>query len=144
VPANSPRPPDDHTPTVEELDAALVVDAIIPSETAPAPTALAQSEAVAFSTGQQQKRAEKIRWHTHYATVLVFWFGVAAALVLFVTWIYHLVTPGRFHYLSTDERFELQTIVLSVVGSSFVTAMAKRWTKTLDDDPRRAQPDHDR
>jgi hypothetical protein len=102
-------------------------------EQEPPATAKAQKEAAAIAGGKL-KRDENIRWHLHYGGVIMFWAFLAAGLALLFTWVYHIVAPQERHFLTAQQRFELQTLVLAALGSSFVTAMARRWSKTLSDD----------
>lgn len=121
--------PDDEVDT----SASPTTDQLVFAEEIPSTTELARKEAVGIASGKLE-RDEAIRWHLHYGGVVVYWAFILAGVALLAAWVYHLVAPTKYHLLDMQQRFELQTIILSAIGSSFVTAVARKWVKTMDDD----------
>lgn len=85
----------------------------------------ARSEAAGFAHG----RAESRQKHLHRAAIGVFWIFVGSFTLLFLIWVFHLAAPTSWRFLTDAQLNDLQTVLLSAVGSSFVTAAAKPWLK---------------
>ena len=108
-------------------------------ETPPAtldPNAIAESHLMAQGRLSKHKREETVRTHIHWATLLVFWTFVMALFTISGVWLYHLVTPTRAHFLDADQLGTLETVLLTAVGSSFITNHSRRWLSTYDRDSR--------
>jgi hypothetical protein len=123
------------TSLADQLNAVVTEQIVIRPEITPETTALAQNEAIDIASGKL-KRDENIRWHLHLGGIIAFWVGLVVGLLLVLVWAWHLAAPEGWQFLTIQQRFELQTIVLAVIGSSFVTTMAARWARTMDDDDR--------
>jgi hypothetical protein len=99
---------------------------VVVPEQEPDPTPKANKEATAIASGNL-KRGEAVKTHIHWAGLTILWSAVTMGLILAVAWVFHLVTPDKWHFLSIEQRTDIQTVLLSALGSSFATTMAKKW-----------------
>jgi hypothetical protein len=90
------------------------------------PSSTAYLEASAFARGDL-RRYEAVRTHIHHAGLVVLWAVVLGGLILALIWAWHLATPESLHFLSMEQRNDIQMVLLSAVGSSFATQAGKRW-----------------
>ena len=90
------------------------------------PTEKAFKEATRIARGNL-KRDEAVRTNIHYAGLAIFWFIVTIAILLGLVWAWHLGTPERLHFLTTEQRSDIETVLLAAIGSSFATQIARRW-----------------
>lgn len=126
--------PDGPTSVAAQTEAAAIASGgLVRPESETAPTARAQKEAIDISAGRLQ-RDESVRTHLHYAGLIALWVFFAVGLGILLVWTYHLVTPESKHFLSLSQRYELQTLLLSALGSSVVTAVGRKWLKAMDND----------
>jgi hypothetical protein len=95
-------------------------------EQEPASSCDAQKEAAGFQQGNLD-RDEAVRTHIHIAGLIVFWAFVIVGLALFIILAWHLGAPSNLHFLTAEQRNDLQMVLLSFIGSSFVTIVANRW-----------------
>jgi hypothetical protein len=51
---------------------------------------------------------------------------IVAMFIVGVIWLFHMVTPEKWHFLSDRQENDLKTILLTAIGSSFVTDRAQR------------------
>jgi hypothetical protein len=91
-----------------------------------APSANAQIEAARITAGNL-RRDESIRRHIHRGGLVIYWIFVIVGVVLFLIWAWHLGAPEKLRFLSVEQRYDLEMVLLSAVGSSFVTDASKRW-----------------
>jgi hypothetical protein len=95
----------------------------------------ANEEAMKFATGsdlevdgrrQEHVRHQKFRNHVNIATLILFWLiaGSIGVGVLVFTW--HLVTPVCWHFLDSESRDKLQTILGAAVLSSALTGYVNK------------------
>lgn len=85
----------------------------------------AEYEAIAIARGEL-RRDEALRSHLHHCSVILLYFGVIVLLVCAGVWLYHLLTPIPWHFLTTDQRSQLQNLLISALGSSVVTDYGRR------------------
>ena len=86
----------------------------------------AKSEAAALAEGNL-RRYNSLRTHLHMGGLVVFWFAIVVACVLFLILAWHLGAPSGWRFLSHDEENRLQTVLFSAMGSSLVTGIARKW-----------------
>ena len=93
---------------------------------APPPTdENARAEAAELSTGKL-KRDETWRRHLHVGGLLFFWFAMSAIFTALLVWLFNLLTPDKWHFLSDPEKFQLQNLLITALGSSLLTDYGKR------------------
>jgi hypothetical protein len=105
---------------------------IVKPEADPAPSSLAATEAVRIEDGTLQ-RDESVKTHIHRAGLLILWSVTIGGLILAAIWVWHLATPDRLHFLTVSQPTNIQTVLLSAVGSSFATQAGKRWLNPTGD-----------
>jgi hypothetical protein len=86
----------------------------------------AQKEAAHFAD-RNLKRDDAIRTHIHRGGLVVYWAFVSVGIGLFLIWSWHLGAPEKWRFLTVEQRNDLQMVLLSAVGSSFVTEASRRW-----------------
>jgi len=96
------------------------------------PTQSAATEAVRIADGTL-RRVESVKAHIHWAGVTILWSVIIGVLLLAAIWLYHLATPDKIHFLTTAQVGNIQTILLSVVGSSFATQAGRSWLNPSGD-----------
>jgi hypothetical protein len=99
---------------------------IVKPEGEPEPTRRAETEAVQIADGTL-KRDESVKTHIHLAGLLILWCVTIGGLILAFIWVWHLATPDKFHFLNVEQLKDIQTVLLSAIGSSFATQAGKRW-----------------
>jgi hypothetical protein len=95
-------------------------------EQEPATSHAALKESADFTSGKLE-RDESIRTHIHVAGLLVFWVFVSVVLAMFIVLSWHLAAPEKWRFLNSEQRDDLQMVLLSSVGSSFATVLSRRW-----------------
>jgi hypothetical protein len=86
----------------------------------------AQKEATRFAD-RNLKRDDAIRTHIHLGGLVVYWIFISVGIGLFLIWSWHLGAPDKLRFLTIEQRNDLQMVLLSAVGSSFVTEASRRW-----------------
>jgi len=98
----------------------------VPVEPEPTPSPDAEKEAAGFQKGDLD-RDEAVRTNIHIAGLIVFWVFISTGLLLFLVLAWHLGAPSNLRFLTPEQRDDLQMALLSGIGSSFATLVAKRW-----------------
>jgi hypothetical protein len=99
-------------------------------EVPPEPDRRAHAEAAAIASQRlgNARRDESIRERVYRATVFIMWVLLVVALVstvaIAVVWLWHLLTPQTAHFLNSDQRRELQNLLIAGIGSSLATKFA--------------------
>jgi hypothetical protein len=109
---------------------------VLQPESEPEPTSAALDEA-AFFASRERRRGDARLTHLHRGGLVVFWVSLFILLGLLSVWAWHILTPDSLHFLSAQGIEKLQTVLISVLGSSFVSGAARRWIGSSDD---KAQP----
>jgi hypothetical protein len=101
---------------------------VLHPEAEPDATDRAQKEAARISE-QNLRRDERIRNHIHLAGLIVFWVFVFVVVLICLSLIlaWHIGAPESWRFLNVEQRDDLKMVLLSAVGSSFVTVLSKRW-----------------
>jgi len=89
-------------------------------------TDAARKEAMDFSA-RNLRRDNSIRTHIHLGGLVVYWSFLSVGVALFLIWAWHLGAPDKLRFLTIEQRNDLQMVLLSAVGSSFVTEASRRW-----------------
>jgi hypothetical protein len=93
----------------------------------------AQREAVLIAD-RTLVRDESVKTHIHIAGLVVLWSVTMGCLSLAAIWVWHLASPDKWHFLSVEQLKDVQTVLLSAVGSSFATQAGKRWMNPRGDE----------
>lgn len=89
----------------------------------------AKKEAAEIAAGTL-RRQEKVQTHLYWAGLLLFWLLIAVMSLLGLVWAWHMGTPLRLHFLTSEQLSELQRFLLAVIGSSSATQLSNRWLGT--------------
>jgi hypothetical protein len=73
-----------------------------------------------------------LRTHFHVGGLVCFWFAVLAVIAITGTWLFNLLTPDKYHFLSDPEKLQLQNLLITALGSSLLTDYGKRIVNRLD------------
>ncbi len=65
--------------------------------------------------------------HLFWGAVVLFWLALLSIVAIAVVWLWHLLGPSNKHWLSAEEQNGLQAILISALGSSLVTQVARGW-----------------
>lgn len=95
-------------------------------EPEPEPTGAALDEA-AFFASRERLRGDVRQSHLHLGGLIVFWSALIVLLSMIVVWAWHILTPDSWQFLNHEAKDKLQTILISILGSSFVSGAARRW-----------------
>lgn len=113
--------------TAGDPDVDPVVDPVVRAEPPPEPDAKAFKEAAAIASQKLQARLDDtLRRHVHCASLIAFWFGFGVSMIGVGVWIFHLLTPLAWHFLAETQQRELQTLVITAIGSSLITDYGRR------------------
>ena len=85
----------------------------------------AEKEAAAIAQ-QKLKRDNRMQGHIHNATVCLMWAFVFGLLLMGAVWLWHLLAPAKWAFLSDAQQHTLGTSLMAAIGSSFVTERAKK------------------
>ncbi|HTF66487.1 MAG TPA: hypothetical protein VK638_27765 [Edaphobacter sp.] len=94
-------------------------------EQEPEATAQANLEVIGMARGEL--RAESVANHLHWAGILILWCAMAGFVALGGVWLWHEIASDKYRFLTAEENRDLQTVLATAVGSSFVTGAAKKW-----------------
>lgn len=110
----------------------------VKGEPIPEPDASSHEEAAAIASQRltAHRRDERLRTHIHCAGLIAFWFGFVASVVGVSIWVFHLLTPVTWHFLDDRQQRELQTLVITAIGSSLITDYGRRLLNKIDNEPR--------
>lgn len=85
-----------------------------------------EESAITENRLNEHRRDDRLHNHLHLATVCVIW-GVAIGVsVMALVWLYHMVAPTQYAFLTETQFSRLNMALLSAIGSSFVTEQSKK------------------
>ena len=102
------------------------IPTVNPEKEQPIPSPAALKEAAGFSEGDL-RRDNAIRTQIHYGGIVIYWVFLGVGITLFLIWAWHLGAAEKYRFLTIEQRNDLQMVLLSAVGSSFVTEATRRW-----------------
>ena len=114
---------------------ACEMQSVFAPEAGPQTDSIAQREAVLIADGvdlekdgkeQEHNRHQLFRNHVNKATIAIFWLIVASLVVGISTYVWHMVTPPSWHYLTDPQLGELKTVLVTAVSSSALTQYVKK------------------
>lgn len=99
-------------------------------EPAPSPPSdnKANLEAAAFAAGKL-KRSDTRDKHLHYCALVFLWCALLGFLAASGVWLFHLITPISWHFLSDPQRENLQNVLFTAVGSATAGNFGKKYLK---------------
>lgn len=94
----------------------------------------ARREVAAAAEGKlnRTRRDDQLHGHLHRASVCFVWLYFIAMGIMGAVWLWHLVTPERWAFLTDPQRDKLETAFFAAVGSSALTDRARRIGKSDD------------
>jgi hypothetical protein len=95
----------------------------------------AQKEAIAIAESRLAKyqRDESMRVQFHRAGLVLFWGAFVTFLLLSAVWLWHIIAPASWRFLTPTEVVNLQSILVTALGSTVIAQVGKRWIKNLDE-----------
>lgn len=76
---------------------------------------------------KQINRKDRFKAHFEWAVLIIFWLAVFAGIGLAFIWLYHLVMPSKFYWLTTESQQRVSTLFLG----SICGAVSTIWSKVL-------------
>ena len=72
---------------------------------------LSEHEIARRAAASEHRRNENFRDHFERIAIIALWLTAVLLFVVGFTWLYHLLMPERWHWLSADQVLKLQNIV---------------------------------
>ena len=97
--------------------------------------AMARREAAKFASGdnldkdgktKEHNRHQKFRDHVNMAALVLFWALICCVVLGLVTFVFHLLAPDSWSYLSGAQQDKLQTLLGAALLSSALTQYANK------------------
>jgi len=87
---------------------------------------LDQEEIANLAAANEHKRNEKFRDHFECIAVSALWVAAATILIVAAVWLWHMLMPSSWHWLSKDEIHTLQNLVTGGMIATLATGHFKR------------------
>jgi len=97
----------------------------VSEEPPPQPDSAAQAESLAIASGRL-RRDESKQNHFHIGGLVLFWFAIFAFICTTAVLLFQYLTPEKWHFLDDAQRAQLQTLLVTALGSSVATNYGKR------------------
>ena len=85
-----------------------------------------EAAAIAQAKLNEHTRDDRMHGHLHNATVCVVWAFVIAFSIMGAVWLWHMVAPEKWAFLTATQFDKLNTSLLAALGSSVVTERARK------------------
>jgi len=72
-----------------------------------------------------------VEMHFHIGGLVLFWFAMSAVIAISGTWLFNLLTPDKYHFLSDPEKLQLQNLLITALGSSLLADYGKAYRKSV-------------
>jgi hypothetical protein len=82
------------------------------------------------SAERRPPRGDPAEPHLRGATLCIFWGFVLGLSALALVWIYHMVMPEQYCFLSEVQKSKLDAVLLTVITTLFVADRARRVFKS--------------
>ena len=69
----------------------------------------------------------------HWAELAVFWVSVIVVISFIVVWAWYILMTESRYFVSEARLDTIDAVLLSVVGSSFLTGYGKSWLRKYSD-----------
>ncbi len=69
----------------------------------------------------KHERDHQIRRNIHRGILIGFWVGFLLMIIFLIVWTWHLLLPERLHFVTPTNLDIIQAVIVSVIGSSFLT-----------------------
>ena len=73
------------------------------------------------------KRSQQVRQNIHWVSLVGLWTTCALSFCFVIVWAWHILMPESRQFLTEDRLSIIQTVLISIVGSSFITGYGKSW-----------------
>ena len=103
-----------------------LAEILVATEAKPEVGAVAQDEAVAIA-GKDYERIEAKKKHLHWVTLIVLWITVCGGFAIAGTWLFHMIAPETWHYLSSERQEMLGRMLLSGITAIFGADAVRKW-----------------
>lgn len=90
----------------------------------------ARREAAAIA-GKDYDRDESKKEHLHRVTLIALWTVVLGGLAIASTWLFHMITPDSWHYLSPERQDMLGKMFFSGITSIFGADFVRKWRGSI-------------
>jgi hypothetical protein len=80
----------------------------------------------AESEENEHRRAEKFKDHFELISIVSLYGVFVLVLIVGFTWLFHLLTPDKWHYLTADQVSKLQNIVTGGILTGIATGHIKK------------------
>ncbi len=72
------------------------------------------------------ERAEGLRGHFYRGCVAGLWVAMAAVLLMFCAYIYHVMAPASWHWLATEQVNQIKSMLFSGAVGGFIAQYFKK------------------
>lgn len=79
---------------------------------------------------KDQRADDRVHAHVHGATLCILWAFALGLSALGVVWLYHMIAPEKYCFLSDVQKSKLDLVLLTVMTTLFVTDRATRGFKS--------------
>lgn len=79
------------------------------------------------------KRSQRTRNTIHYAGLGLFAVAVIVVVSFVFVWAWHILAPDELYFVTEAKLNTINAILLSIVGSSFLTGYGKNWLGKYSD-----------
>lgn len=87
-------------------------------------------EAAAIA-GKDYARDEAKKEHLHRVTLIALWVIFIGGGAIAVTWLFHMITPDSWHYLSPERQEILGKMLFSGITSIFGANALRKWRGSI-------------
>ena len=81
----------------------------------------------------KHERDQQIRRQIHLGILIGFWVGFSLMIIFLIVWAWHLLLPERLYFVTPTNLDIIQAIIVSIVGSSFLTKHVRNFFGKLND-----------
>lgn len=94
----------------------------------------AEKEAEAIQSGDYEAAAkksahdrnERLKWHMGIAAIFIFWFVITFIAIMSFSWLWSILAPERWQYLSETQLKQMQTVLTSALVIEVVRSFATK------------------
>ncbi|MCY4223201.1 MAG: hypothetical protein OXF06_00030 [Bacteroidetes bacterium] len=81
----------------------------------------------------KHERDQQIRRQIHLGILIGFWVGFSLMIIFLIVWAWQLLLPARLFFVTITSFDIIQAIIVSIVGSSFLTKHVRNFFGKLND-----------
>jgi hypothetical protein len=79
-----------------------------------------------IATRNKHRRDERVKWHMGLVAILLFWLVVIAIIFIGFSWLWSILAPASWQYLSDVQLSEARTILTSALLVKVISEFTKR------------------